>query len=162
MITITKEKPTVQALRNFEDEVFGAAGTSDLALNTQELRLFVALPQVIIVSAFDDEKLIGYSAGAPFGMFNGVGRENSITPKNSVYFLSLGVRDKYRNQGIAQKLIDERLRIAKERGFSYGCGHFRSGASVHLARKNLQVTNEFSISNYGDSGETYYYIVGKI
>lgn len=166
-IRVTGEKPTLKELHALEDALFGTPaqpGAQTLAFSSDLLEKLLADSTAIMVSAFDEESrtYVGYAAGIPASLIPLPARERTITSPNALYLMTLGVLEEFRNQGIGQRLIDERKRRALQQRYRIGAGHFREGSSAHLARKNLIVAHEFPCHDYAKTSETFYYIVGEL
>lgn len=68
----------------------------------------------------------------------------SIKATTGIYIYNLAVNEQFRNQGIAQKLIDIAIYIAKLKKFNYCHTHCENEISQHMFKKrNFNVENVF-------------------
>jgi ribosomal protein S18 acetylase RimI-like enzyme len=150
--------PTIEALMALEDATFGG---TPLAFTREDYEHELAVPGVIIVSAYDGGEFLGFAGGTPDLSMLGR-KERKVTPAGTVYFWNLGVFPQHQGKGIAQALADERARIAMKQGYVFGAGHYREGASEHIARKYLDVIAEFDCPGHSKDGTRYTYLVGRL
>lgn len=84
----------------------------------------------ICLIAKDDNKNIGYLAACP--------KEIPYRLSRYIEIENMGVIPEYRSQGIGQKLIDECLKIAKDKGFQkvYVNAYFKNIGAINFYKKN--------------------------
>ena len=156
---ISSRIPTIAELMVIEKATFSG---SPLAFTPEDYELELATPGMIFVSAYDGEKLVGIAGAAP-AAFSALGKkERQFTPEDAIYFWNLAVLPEYQGRGIGQQLVWERVRLAMQEGYTIGAGHYREGASEHIARKYIDVIAEFKCPKHSGDGTMYTYLTGSL
>ncbi len=130
----------IKELQNLNDEVFidNSRYDEDLKIDWAQSdeggkKYFTELlksSNSICLIAKDNDKNIGYLVACP--------KEIPYRLSKYIEIENMGVIPEYRCRGIGQKLIDECLKIAKERGFQkvYVNAYFKNIGAINFYKKN--------------------------
>lgn len=170
-VVISFQKPaSIDELVEIEKANFSG---SPLFRLPEELAEFVNNSSYIFVGAYHADKLVGYCAGIGLRDYLSwhpgfkVEDENWPLPDqelpDAIYVRSCECLPRFQKKGVGTKLFLAFIEAARERGFTLLSAHFRNGLSHNTAKKRLaQILVDNPLKDYEGSGETYFFVLGKI
>jgi ribosomal protein S18 acetylase RimI-like enzyme len=154
-------RPAFGELQALEQMVF-----PDLPAKEGRLKRLLADQDIIFLSAYDKNLLVGYAVARKVEERHFRPEQFSLIPAallpRTAHLDSIGVHPRYHGQGIGQAMALVRKHYLLAKGYTHATGHYRRAASEHIVRKYVDVMAELPAPDHTTRGETFQFIFGRI